>query len=185
MELSDIGLHPSDPLAGPVVSIRSQWNKVCHTYSIDGDAARTFLISYFGLIYDGLLQQCQAAIKPPITSATPTPTEDMDDVYYRFGGAAIAAMLKLTYDKIRSSSCADKNRVSLEITILQKLSVHLEEAKATFQNISSTEIKDLCIFQYQRCCCCLKQLMSRQRSLQTMRASLNLDQTCLKKLQIL
>ena len=56
MELSDIGLHPSDPLTGPVVSIRSQWNKVCHTYSIDDDTARTFLISYFGFVVKNFQQ---------------------------------------------------------------------------------------------------------------------------------
>jgi len=50
-------------------------------------------------------------------------------MYYRFGGAAIAAMLKIRYDKIRSSSSADKDQVAMEISILQKLSVHIQEEK--------------------------------------------------------
>ena len=112
-----------------MVSVRSEWNKVCSAYSIDSDTARTFLISFCGLIYDDLLKQCQIVIRPSPTSATPMPTEDTDDVYYRFGGAAIAAMFKVRYDKIRSSNCADKDQVSMEISILQKLSIHLEEDK--------------------------------------------------------
>ena len=57
------------------------------------------------------------------------PKEDTDDVYYRFGGAAIATMLKIRYDKIRSSSCADNDQVATEIAILQKFNVHLQEEK--------------------------------------------------------
>jgi len=109
-----------------VVSVRSKWNKVCSAYSIDSDTARTFLISFCGLIYDDLLKQCQIVIRPSPTSATPMPTEDTDDVYYRFGGAAIAAMFKV---RIRNFNCADKDQVSMEISILQKLSMHLEEDK--------------------------------------------------------
>ena len=85
---------------------------------------------YCGIVYDELLHQCQIAIKPPATSAPPTPTEDTDNVYYRFGGAAIAAMLELGYDKMQSSNCANKDQISLEIAILQKISVHLEEDKS-------------------------------------------------------
>jgi len=39
-------------------------------------------------------------------------------------------MLKTRYSKIRSSDCANKDQVSLKITMLQKLSVHLPEEKS-------------------------------------------------------
>ena len=129
-ELSDVGLHPSDPLAIPVVSIRSQWKGVCSAHSIDRDTVETFLISFFGSFYDEVLWHCQAVIKPPSSFFTSAPAEDTDDVYYQFGGAAIAAMLKIRYDKIQSSTTADcNNQVSMEISVLQKLSVHLQEEK--------------------------------------------------------
>ena len=54
--------------------------------------------------------------------------EDTDNVYYRFGGGAIADMLKTRYNKMKTSS-KDKDQVSLEITVLQKLSVHMENDK--------------------------------------------------------
>ena len=46
-ELSDIGLHPSDPIANKVVSIRSQWRKVWKGYSVDDETSWTFCISFF------------------------------------------------------------------------------------------------------------------------------------------
>jgi len=127
--LSDVGLYPSDPLAIPVVSIRSQWKDVCSAHSIDSDTGKTFLISFFGSFYNEFLWQCQTIIKPPSSSIASPPAEDADDVCYRFGGAAIAAMLKIWYDKIRSSSSAHKDQVAMEISIVQKFIVHIQEEK--------------------------------------------------------
>ena len=56
--------------------------------------------------------------------------EDTDDVYYRFGGGAIADMFNTRYEKMKSPNCNDKDQISLEITILQKLSIHRENEKA-------------------------------------------------------
>ena len=41
-ELTDIGLHPSDPLAVKGVTVRSEWHKVCSSYSVNSDTAKTF-----------------------------------------------------------------------------------------------------------------------------------------------
>ena len=57
-------------------------------------------------------------------------------------------MLKIRYDKIRSSSCADNDQVATETAILQNLSVHLQEEKV---HTSSIEMKDTCLFHAQRC----------------------------------
>ena len=128
-ELTDIGLHPDNPIASKVISVRVEWKKVCDTRSIDKNTSHTFCISFFGSIYNELLRQCQVAIKPPTTSAPLEQKEDTDDVYYRFGGAAIATMLKTRYSKMQNPTCSNKDHVSLEITMLQKLSVHLPEEK--------------------------------------------------------
>ena len=104
--------------------------EVFDTCSIDENTSRTFCISFFGSVYDELLQQCQVATKPPTMSVPLEQKEDTDDVYCRFGGAAIAAMLKTSYSKMLNPSCSNKDQVSLEITMLQKFSVHLPEEKA-------------------------------------------------------
>ena len=128
-DLTYLGLHPADPLADDVVAVRAEWNKVCNCYSVSRDVAKTFLISFCSSVYNELLRQCQVAINPPIP-ATVTVNQDSDDVYYRFGGGAIADMLKLRYTKMRSPNCTNKDQISLEITILQGLSVHRENEKA-------------------------------------------------------
>ena len=130
-ELTDLGLHPADPLAVNVVTVRAEWNKVCKSCSVGSDTAKTFLISFFSSVYNELLRQCQVAINPPTPiPATSTMNEDSDDVYYRFGGGAIADMLKLRYEKMKSPNCNDKDQILLEITILQGLSVHRKNEKA-------------------------------------------------------
>ena len=84
-------------------------------------------MSYFSSVYNELLKECQIAVKlKPIPAAAVC--EDADDVYHRFGGAAIAEMLKDTYNKTKTSS-KDNNQISLDILLLQKLSVHTEEQK--------------------------------------------------------
>ena len=92
-ELSDIGLHPSDHLAEDVVQVRIQWHKVFLAYSVQIEDGKTFLISYCGSVYDEFLRQCRFAIQP--TSVTEEGImEESEDVCYRFGGAALASMLK-------------------------------------------------------------------------------------------
>jgi len=127
-ELTTIGLHPSDPLAVEVVAVKSKWHKVCSTYLVSSDTAKTFLISYFSSVYNVLLRQCQNAIKPSEPMPVTVVHEDTDDVYYWFGGGAIADMLKTRYSKMKTSS-KDKQKISLEITVLQRLSVHTENDK--------------------------------------------------------
>ena len=53
---------------------------------------------------------------------------DSDDVYYRFGGAAIASMLRSRYSRIKT--CALTDKVSIEISVLQKSSIHKPEDKS-------------------------------------------------------
>ena len=55
-ELSEIGLHPSDPLAVKVVAVWSEWHKVYCSYLVNIDTAKTF---YFGAVYNEVLKQCK------------------------------------------------------------------------------------------------------------------------------
>jgi len=56
--------------------------------------------------------------------------EESEDVNYRFGGAALASMLKTRYNKMKISTNLNQDQVSLEISILQRISIHEEKDKS-------------------------------------------------------
>jgi len=100
-ELSLIGIHPDDPIAVDVVSIRSKWHCIVKQYFLTKNDAKIFLILFCGCVYDELLRACHSAIEVNQTT-TQFCSEDSDDVYYRFGGAAISSMLHSRYKQIKS-----------------------------------------------------------------------------------
>ena len=127
-ELSLIGLHPDDPIAVDVVSVRFQWHRIVMQYSLTKDDSKIFLILFCSCVYDELLRTCHSAIEvsqPTVQSLS----KDSNDVYYRFGGAAISSMLHSRYTQIKSCALPQKERVSLELSVLQKLSIHNKEEK--------------------------------------------------------
>ena len=67
-DLTLIGLHPSDPIAVDVVSVRSQWSRLAVQYSLQKEESKTFLILYCGSVYDELLHRCHSVIE---TSSQP------------------------------------------------------------------------------------------------------------------
>ena len=59
---------------------------------------------------------------------TPAETVDTQDTHIiRFGGAALATMLKLCHNSIKSCSLELKEQISQEITILQQICVHSKD----------------------------------------------------------
>ena len=50
--------------------------------------------------------------------------EEPDDVYYRFGGAAIAEMLRNRYHLIHTSPYSKRNKIATEIAILKAMECH-------------------------------------------------------------
>ena len=119
-DLSMIGLHPSDPIAVDVVSIRSQWCHLSTKYSLPKERSKTFLILYCSSVYDELLRKCHSTIESTCQSDAQPSVADPDDVYYRFGGAAIASMLHSRYAQIKVGSLNAKHKLSIEISVLQK-----------------------------------------------------------------
>ena len=115
-ELSLIGLHPADPSAEAVVSVHSQWNKLCVANCLQISDAKIFMILFCGCLYDELLHQCHRIIEPDI-QASELCSEDSEDVYYRFGGSTLRNMLHNRYTKIKSCPLNQKDRVSEEITV--------------------------------------------------------------------
>ena len=117
-------LHSSEPLAAEIVSVRSKWSRVCNSNLKLKDAFKNFLILFCSAAFDVFLKECHSVMHAtgnPPTSATPQ--RDSDDVYLCFGGATLAAMLHLRYDKNKEQ----KNESVSQIAILQRLNLYTKE----------------------------------------------------------
>ena len=55
-ELSLIGLHPAEPSAEAVVSVRSQWSELCAAHHLQRFEAKIFMMLFYGCLYDELLR---------------------------------------------------------------------------------------------------------------------------------
>ena len=74
-----------------------------------------------------------------------TSVGDGDDVYYRFGGAALCAMLKSRYKDIRKCQSTVRNVLSVEIFMLQAMKLK-DKSCVPDLNICNIVIKGFFIF---------------------------------------
>ena len=125
LQLSLLDLHPEDPLAEKVVSIRAQWNKVRLSHSLTNKDMKTFLILFSSAVFNEFLHQCHKVLEGK--HVTPVENSDTQDTYIRFGGAALATMLKLRYDRMKTCSLELKEQISQEITILKQICAHSKD----------------------------------------------------------
>lgn len=83
------------------------------------------LISVQGAIFRHLAkwvaQEISTATSGSMSPSTTTTVEEPDDVYYRFGGAAIAEMLHNRYRSIHGSPYSKRSKIVTEITILKSM----------------------------------------------------------------
>ena len=56
-----MGLHPSDPLAEKVVSVRAQWNRLCIPCSVS-HKKKKLVILYLSAVFKCFLQQCHRVL---------------------------------------------------------------------------------------------------------------------------
>ena len=126
-DLTSLGLHPSDPLASKVVLVRAQWSQIAIQHSVSKKGKKTFTMLFSSAIFNYFLSQCHSLLEPKHIAMVVT--EDDKDTYLRFGGAALASMLHLRYDKMRIVKFDDKNtqQISEEITILQRINSYTKE----------------------------------------------------------
>ena len=117
-----VGLHPSDPITVDVVSVRSEWHCLSMKYSLQKERSNTFLILYCNCIHVELIHKCHLVIETSSQSNVQACITDSDDVYYQVGRAAIASMLHNRYSQIKSCVLIDKQKLSIEISVLQKIS---------------------------------------------------------------
>ena len=105
-----MGLHPEDPLAEKVVSIQAQWNKVRLSHSLTTKEMKNFLIAFSRALFNEFLHQCHEVLQGK--RVTQAETVDTQDTHIRFGGAALATMLKLHHNRIKSCSLELKEQIS-------------------------------------------------------------------------
>ena len=100
-------------------NIRSLWQQFCDT-SYPFENCKKLMILFSSILYKMLLQKVNEHPASSTNHQTSIPTHvvhDADDVYYRFGGAALSDMLHVRYNKVKKSSVT----VSEEISILQAI----------------------------------------------------------------
>ena len=95
-----LGLHPSDPLASKVVLVRAEWSQAFIQLSISKKGSKVLLMLFSSAIFNYFLRQCHVLLEPKQKATVVM--EDEKDTYLRFGGAALASMLHLRYDKMIS-----------------------------------------------------------------------------------
>ena len=61
-QLTHLSLHPSDPLAVEIITVRSKWRKVCSSRLEVKEAFKNYLILFYSSAYDASLQECHSVL---------------------------------------------------------------------------------------------------------------------------
>jgi len=121
--LSEIELKelPSAPIHVP----RNNWLNFCEASSVLVPVSNPVMMLVSSAIYEFLLEHStnfQNALQATnVSGSSLTAEPDTDDVYYRFGGAAICDMLHLRYKQLKSCSDEKRDILSQETTLLQAI----------------------------------------------------------------
>ena len=119
--LSEIGLEELP--SASIQAARSKWLSFCETSNVPVPDSNPVIILVSSSIYEFLLEYSknfQNAVQAEDCSKSTT-KPDTDDVYYRFGGAAICDMLHLRYKQLTSCSDDICDKLSQEVSILQTI----------------------------------------------------------------
>ena len=126
-KLADINLKESDSGNFWLAAVRSIWLEFYKDHETPVPSSNPIMMTISSRAYFYLQDQV-AMYQRELSMANDKSTEeavssgDSDDVYYRFGGAAICTMLKYRYKEIRCFSDT-KNALSIEICILQAMKI--------------------------------------------------------------
>ena len=124
-EEHNISLLKLEELPGCDISgTRDAWLHYCATNDMPVPKSNPVMITISATIYKVLLERVssfQRSLSTTVATAVDGGYRDGDNVYYRFGGAAICEMLKLHYQQIRSCSDEQRDNLSQEIIILQAI----------------------------------------------------------------
>lgn len=125
--LAAINISENDAGYSEIVTIRNTWLEFCRASSTPVPTSNPimlavskrlyrFLLDHVSTFQDSLVKRCSME-----DDSTSSSFSDGDDVYYRFGGAAICGMLKNRYKAIKKCHSTARNMLSVEISILQAM----------------------------------------------------------------
>ena len=110
-----------------VAALRMQWLDFCDINGLPVPESNVVMMTISTAIYELLLKQTESFKNSLTTNTTkllpPPSATDGDDVYFRFGGAALCDMLHLRYQQIKSCTDMQRDKLSQEITILQAMNI--------------------------------------------------------------
>lgn len=99
-----------------------KWTQFLQANGASHYHSSTIMISIQGAVFEQLAKEVSKEI--PCVSDTNTPhclSDEREDVYYRFGGGAIAEMLHNRYKGISSCPCSKRNKIIDEIAMLKAM----------------------------------------------------------------
>ena len=115
--MSEIGL--SDPTAYHVGESRAIWLRFCEENGVSVPASNPVMMTISSALYHFLFSHVNHFKSHSFSTTSSTSQEtDGDDVYFRFGGAAISDMLHLCYKQIKTCKDSQRDILSQEISIL-------------------------------------------------------------------
>ena len=116
-ELAELSLDETS--CTKVCPIRSKWLEFCKSAGFPVPISNPLMIKLSSTVYNSLIEHVTSKSKEDDTSTAIS--LDGDDVYYRFGGAALCEMLHVRYKQIKTAPLDHKDQISQEITILQAI----------------------------------------------------------------
>jgi len=124
--LSDIKLEKS--VEQSVATMRMQWLDFCDSKGVPVPESNPVMITLSAAVYEQFLECAERFQKNlsnsggSVSTSTSSPVvTDGDDIYLKFGGAAICKMLHQHYKQIKGCKDTQRNKLSQEITILQAM----------------------------------------------------------------
>ena len=113
--LSEINL--TDPNAYQISEARTLWLGFCEENGSPVPESNPIMMTISSAIYYCLLDHVSTFQSGSLEKTNPT-VQEGDDVYYRFGGAAISDMLHLRYKQIKACRDDQRDILSQEISLL-------------------------------------------------------------------
>ena len=128
MLVEEVAAFPADKVDGSISSVIPKWIEfrrnqlhACHMYH-----ANAVLIAVQGATFNHLAHTAaehmsSVAAENDTQSSSQQPASEPDEVYYKFGGAAIAEMLKKRYRSIHSCPQVKRGIIVTEISVLKAM----------------------------------------------------------------
>ena len=112
-----------DNLSQDLSKIQKAWFSFCEANSPTNWApCNKIMIMFSSAIYSVLLKTVHdTTTQSVVTNPASVQLEDSDDVYFRFGGAAICEMLHVRYKQIKKCTESKREKLNSEIDILQAI----------------------------------------------------------------